>query len=736
MKSNVDSKDQDIILRSYRKLISTCDAYLSKEDKKIIKKAFNLSLFLHKDAKRKSGEPYILHPIEVARIVCKEIGLSDVTSIICALLHDVVEDTFADIEDIRKEFGDSVAKIIDGLTKISVVFDPTSSAQAENFRKMILIMSDDIRVALIKLADRLHNMRTLDFMKPETQLKIASETRFLYAPLAHRLGLYNIKTELEDLSLKYTDPETYYFVKNKLEETAKERDAYIQKFIDPLQEQLSKLGLKFTIKGRVKSIYSIAQKMQRQGIPFEEVYDIFAVRVVIDSENPALEHADCWKVYGVLASNYDTNPNRLRDWLTYPKNNGYEALHTTVMGPGGKWVEVQIRSKRMDEEAEMGIAAHWKYKDKIDTQKESKFEIWLNKVRELLNNPQLSAVDFVEEFKSSLYTDEIYVFTPKGDLKTLPKGSTVLDFAYEIHTDLGNHCIGAKVNNKVLSYNAKLHNGDQVRILTSKKQFPTDEWLQVVKTSKAKHAIKEAIKERRKTMIEKGKEIFYWRLNNLDIKIEENHPVFNELLAYLQIPDMKEFFFRLGTHHIDLKKINEFIELKKNNLDAPIPQKIDEFEKLVLEKRGLQPDELVMGNVEKLNYLIAPCCQPIPGDNIVGFSEPNGIYIHRTNCQEAIKMMSNFGSKIVKAKWTEHHDIEFLVSVRMIGQDRMGMLSNIVKVISTQHKKYIRSIKIDTEDGLFDGTIKFYVSSTEEIEYIINNLKKIPGVLNAIRMYS
>ncbi len=735
MENNVD-KDKSLILSSYRNLISTCDAYLNKEDKKIIKKAFNLSLYLHKDAKRKSGEPYILHPIEVARIVCNEIGLSDVTSIVCALLHDVVEDTFAEIDDIRKDFGDTAAKIIDGLTKISVVFDPTSSAQAENFKKMILIMSDDIRVALIKLADRLHNMRTLDYMKPESQLKIASETRFLYAPLAHRLGLFNIKSELEDLSLKYTDPETYNFIKNKLEETAKERDAYIQKFIEPLEKQLHKIGLKFTIKGRVKSIYSIAQKMQRQGIPFEEVYDLFAVRVVIDSENPTLEHADCWKVYGLLASNYDTNPSRLRDWLTYPKNNGYEALHTTVMGPSGKWVEVQIRSKRMDEEAEIGIAAHWKYKDKLDSQKESKFETWINKVRELLNNPQLSAVDFVEEFKSSLYTDEIYVFTPKGDLKILPKGSTVLDFAYEIHTALGNHCIGAKVNNKVLSFNAKLHNGDQIRILTSKKQFPTDDWLQFVKTTKAKHSIKESIKERRKNMIEKGREIFKWRLNQLDIKIEEDHPVFNELLAYLQIPDMKEFYFRLGTHHVDLKKINEFIDFKKSNLEAPIPQKINEFEKLVLEKRGLQPDELVMGNVEKLNYLIAPCCQPIPGDSIVGFTEANGIYIHRTNCKEAIKLMSNFGSKIVKAKWTEHQDVEFLVSVRMIGQDRMGMLSNIVKVISTQHKKYIRSIKIDTEDGLFDGTIKFYVSSTEEIDHIIHNLKKIPGVLNALRMYS
>jgi len=730
------SNEKNLILSAYKNLISTCDAYLKKEDKLLIKKAFNLSLNLHKDAKRKSGEPYILHPIEVARIVCKEIGLNDVTSLVCALLHDVVEDTFAEIEDIRKEFGDTVAKIIDGLTKISGVFDPTSSAQAENFKKMILIMSDDIRVALIKLADRLHNMRTLEYMKPESQLKIASETRFLYAPLAHRLGLYNIKSELEDLALKYIDPEMYYYVKNKLEENAKEREEYIQKFIEPLKEQLTKIGIKFTIKGRVKSIYSIAQKMQRQGIPFEEVYDIFAVRVVIDSENPSLEHADCWKVYGVLASNYDTNPNRLRDWLTYPKNNGYEALHTTVMGPEGKWVEVQIRSKRMDEEAEMGIAAHWKYKDRIDSQKESKFDQWLNKVRELLNNPQLSAVDFVDEFKAALYTDEIYVFTPKGEIKTLPQGSTVLDFAYEVHTDLGNHCIGAKVNNKVLSFNARLYNGDQVRILTSKKQFPTEEWLQYVKTTKAKNAIKEAIKERKKEMIAKGKEIFQWRLKQMNLQIDENHQVFNELLAYLQIPDMKEFYYRIGTHHIDLVKIQEFVDFKKNNFEAPIPQKINEFEKLVLEKRGLQPDELVMGNVENLNYLIAPCCQPIPGDSIVGFSEANGIYIHRTNCKEAIKIMSNFGSKIVKAKWTEHHDIEFLVSVRMIGQDRMGMLSNIVKVISTQHKKYIRSIKIDTENGLFDGTIKFYVSSTEEIEHIINNLKKIPGVLNAMRMYS
>lgn len=729
------NNEKQLILNAYRNLMKTCNAYLSKEDKLLIKKAFHLSMDLHKDARRKSGEPYILHPIEVARIVCNEIGLSDVTSIICALLHDVVEDTFAEIEDIRKEFGDTVAKIIDGLTKISGIFDPTSSAQAENFRKMILIMSDDARVALIKIADRLHNMRTLEHMKPETQLKISSETQFLYAPLAHRLGLYNIKSELEDLALKYTDPPTYQAIKNKLEETESERERYIQKFIEPLEKQLKQSGLRFTIKWRVKSISSIANKMQRQGVPFEEVYDIFAIRIVIDSRKAEYEHAECWKVYGILASNYETHPSRLRDWLTHPKNTGYEALHTTVMGPGGKWVEVQIRSKRMDQEAEMGIAAHWKYKEKISI-KETKFEQWLQKVRELLNNSELSAVDFVEEFKTALYTDEIYVFTPKGEIKTFPKNATILDFAYEIHTQLGNHCIGGRVNHKVISPNVKLQNGDQIQILTSKKQYPTEEWLNWVVTTKAKNAIKETIKERRKEMIKKGKEIFEWRLKQLNVHFTEDHPVFKELLAYLQIPNMKEFYYRLGTHHVDLKKIQEFVDFKKANIDVPMPVHVNEFDQMVLEKRGLQPDEMVMGNVEKLNYLIAPCCQPIPGDTIVGFSEANGIYIHRTNCKDAIKIMSNFGSKIVKAKWTEHQDIEFLVSVRMVGQDRMGMLSNIVKVISTQHKKFIRSIKIDTENGLFDGTIKFYVSSTEEIEQVIQGLKKIPGVLNAQRHYS
>lgn len=729
------------ILNAYRGLVKACQDHTSTEDRKLIRKAFEYSMEMHKDARRKSGEPYIFHPIAVAKIVTREIGLGT-TSVICALLHDVVEDTFAEVEDIRREFGNTVASIIDGLTKISGVFDHKSSQQAENFRKMLLTLSDDIRVVLIKLADRLHNMRTLDHMKREKQLKIASETHYLYAPLAHRLGLYNIKSELEDLSLKYLEPKVYKDINQKMRKYKDDQKNYIQAFIRSIREPLHAAGLKFEVKGRFKSIASINRKMIAQEIPFEEVFDLFAVRLILDSK-PENEKSDCWKAYSLITEKYVPNLERLRDWITIPKSNGYESLHITVMGPKGRWVEVQIRTRRMDDQAEKGYAAHWKYKDKKGFDDKA-FEQWLGRIHELLENPQLSALEFVDEFKSNLASDEVYVFTPKGDLKTLPARSTVLDFAYDVHTKVGNSCIGAKINGKLVPLSYQLKNGDQVEIITSRKEEVKEEWTKYAQSSKAQKKIAEALKDQRKQVAAKGEELFNWKAKSLGVNA--NHEFMNVVLAHFKIKTPFDFFYQLGAHRLDIKKLQELVQMRKDEMlnkgtgvRKEGTEKVTDpksFEHFIREKRGVDTDMLVIGqDLEHIDYHFAPCCQPIPGDEIVGFILPKkGIEIHRTNCPEAEKLMSSIGPSIVKTRWTEDADITFLAGIKIIGEDRIGMMNNLIKVISLNMKINIRSITIDTEDGIYEGVFKVFVHNTQELLKLMENLKKVQGVFAVSRV--
>jgi len=733
-------EERNNIIKAYKSLVSSCMDFTSKEDRKLIRKAFDYSMEAHKDARRKSGEPYIFHPIAVAKIVAKEIGLGT-TSVICALLHDVVEDTFAELEDIEREFGTTAAVIIDGLTKISGVFEPGTSAQAENFRKMLLTLSNDIRVVLIKLADRLHNMRTLDSMKKESQLKIASETQFLYAPLAHRLGLYNIKSELEDLSLKYTEPKVFKEISQKIKEEQHDSQKYIQNFIRLLKEDLQVSGLKAEIKGRFKSNSSIYRKMRTQGIPLEEVFDLFALRIIIEDSPHDQEKINCWRVFSIITEKFKPMPQRLRDWITFPKSNGYESLHTTVMGPQGRWVEIQIRTRRMDDQAEKGYSAHWKYKDGKDFQDKA-FEDWLLKIRELLENKNINAITFLNEFKSNLFTEEVYAFTPKGDLIKLPVHSTVLDFAYEIHTNLGNSCIGAKVNHKVVPLSHELQNGDQVEIITSSKISVKPEWIEFAKTSKAINKIKESLKEERKNIIQKGKEVFEWKLSHLGI--DQSHPVIKTMLSTFKISNISEFYYRLGNHRLPIKDLLDFIEKNKDNLKNPTALKEGNttvkdsktFDNFIREARGIGSDMLVVGeDTDLIDHTIAECCSPIPGDNIIGIIEPDlGIILHRTNCPKAMGMMSSFGNRIIKAKWTEKDDITFLSAIRITGEDRIGMMNNLIKVISMNMKINIRSITIDTEEGMYDGIFRLFVHNAEELEKVQNNLRKVPGVLTVGRL--
>ncbi len=716
------------ILKRYRALMRAAEPYIkSKEERKLIKKAFELAVDAHKEMRRKSGEPYIYHPIAVAEICAKEIGLGS-TAIICGLLHDTVEDTEITLEDINSFFGSEVTKIIDGLTKISGVFDQSSSIQAENFRKIILTLSDDVRVILIKLADRLHNMRTLDHMKRDKQLKIANETLFLYAPLAHRLGLYKLKTELEDLALKYTEPDIYITIAEKLRDTKKERDKFISEFIHPIKDELNKQGFKFEIKGRPKSIHSIWEKMKKQGVTFEEIYDLFAIRIIIDSPQ-SQEKADCWKVYSIVTDSYRPNPDRLRDWISTPKSNGYEALHTTVMSDQGKWVEVQIRSQRMNETAEKGFAAHWKYKE---SSQESALDEWLTRIREMLENPDSNALDFVDDFKLNLFADEIFVFTPKGDLKTLPVKSTALDFAYEIHTDIGSRCIGAKVNHKLAPISHTLNSGDQVEILTSDKQRPKEDWLSFVITAKAKGRIKSALKDEKRILGEQGKEIFDRKIKHLKIPVAEIN--MNDILLYYKLPNVLELYYRIAMDAIDLKQLREAVNYKDQRVRS---QRTAEptLEELVKQARG-STDMLVIGeNLNKIDYKLSPCCNPIPGDDVFGFITINdGIKIHRVNCPNAMQLMSNFAYRIVKAKWTGQEQLSVLAGIKITGMDDVGVVNNITKVISSELKVNMRSISIESNEGLFEGTIMLFVHDTEHLTKLMKKLSALSGILNVTRI--
>jgi len=738
-------KERQEILKRYKNLLKVCKPNSSAEDKKLIRKAFNLAVEAHKDMRRKSGEPYIYHPIAVAYISASEIGLGT-TSVICALLHDVVEDTDYTLTDIRGLFGEKVARIIDGLTKISEIFDNTSpSIQAENFKKMLLTLSDDVRVILIKLADRLHNMRTLSAMPPQKQLKISYETLYLFAPLAHRLGLYSIKSELEDLALKHTEPEIYDNIYQKVKESEKERARFITRFINPIKKELTKQKLDFTITHRTKSINSIWEKMKKKEIPFEEVFDLFAIRIVVNT-SAEQEKAECWKVYSIVTDFYRPNPDRLRDWISIPKANGYESLHTTVMSSTGQWVEVQIRSKRMDEIAEKGYAAHWKYKETGNS--ESGLDEWLRKIRELLKSPEANALDFLDDFKLNLFSDEIFIYTPKGELKTLPIGATTLDFAYNIHSKLGDSCIGAKVNHRLVPLNYKLKSGDQVEIISSGKQKPKEDWLEYVITAKAKSKIKAALKEDTRKLAEEGKEILMRKFKQF--KLEFNNANISKLSSFYKIPNSQELFCHVASGKIGLKEIKLFIQEKDRSkwfkyLTSPFSI-LSGKDKAIAEKDTLQnkiaaqlknkPDTLLIGdNMEKLQYTISPCCNPIPGDDVFGFVTINeGIKVHRTNCPNAINMLSKYAYRVVKAKWTNNESLAFLAGIKIIGIDKIGLVNNITTVISSDLNMNIRSISVDSNAGTFEGIVMIYVHDTKNLNALIQNLKKVDGVQQVIRI--
>ena len=722
-------KEKREILNKYKSLLRACADKTDKSDKKEIRKAFNLAVEAHKNMRRKSGEPYIYHPIAVAHIAAKEIGLGT-TSIICALLHDVVEDTDYTLKDIEKLFGKKIAQIIDGLTKIQDVFDKNVSLQAENFRKMLLTLSDDVRVILIKLADRLHNMRTLDAMPKAKQLKIASETLYLYAPLAHRLGLYPIKTEMEDLGLKFTKAEVYKAIAEKLQETKEERKKYIAKFSKPIKIKLKENNLNFSIKGRPKSIFSIRNKMVNKSVNFDNVFDKFAVRIVVDSPVES-EKSDCWKIYSIVTDFYKPNPDRLRDWISTPKENGYEALHTTVMGGDGKWVEVQIRSKRMDDIAEKGYAAHWKYKQKGN--KENSLDSWIEKIRDLLENPESNAIDFIDDFKLNLYSGEIYIFTPAGDLKTLPKSATALDFAFEIHTDVGLKCMGVKVNGKLVSLSHQLNSGDQVEVITSSKQRPSKDWLRFVVTSRAKSKIKSALKEDKKKIAIVGKEIAERKLRHLKIKM--NSSTETELIKHFNTGSSLELYYRFGTGAILNTEIKNFVNLKNKGWYQTIKNKLYGSSAL---KKSEKSEKVIVFNEEDelLDYKLSTCCNPIPGDMIFGFlTVLDGIKVHRSDCPNAIQLRSNYAYRILPGKWVNKEEIDFIATINIKGIDSVGLMNKVTQIISNQMNVNIKSINISSDDGIFEGIITLRVHNVSFLKELTTKLQKVKAITSITRTY-
>ena len=727
MSKDIIEENKEIAGR-YRQLLKVSKWSREKGDVTIIRKAFDLALEAHKPMRRKSGEPYIYHPIAVAKIAAEEIGLGT-TSIVCALLHDVVEDTDITIEEIEAQFGTKVANIIDGLTKISGVFD-TSSPQAENFRKMLLTMANDVRVILIKLCDRLHNMRTLEHMSDKGQLKIASETTFIYAPLAHRLGLYAIKTELEDLSLKYTQPTLYQDLKQKLSATKEQRNKYIRSIIKPLKQEFDELGIKYEIKGRPKSIHSIYSKMVSKKLEFEDVYDLFAIRIIIDSD-PEDEKMDCWNIYSIITSIFKPNTERMRDWISIPKSNGYESLHTTVMGPKGQWVEVQIRSTRMDDIAEKGYAAHWKYKGKDENSKATNsLDNWIQQVREVLETQEGNALDFIDEFKMSLYADEVFAFTPKGMLKKLPQSSTALDFAFEIHTEVGAKCLGAKVNGKLVPLSYEVKNGDQIEILTSNKQKPNKDWLAFVKTGKARTRIKQSLKDNKRVVANLGKESLSRKMRNAGYVINTEN--MNKLIAFYKVEDELELTYQIGEGIIDKEKIKLqeiFVETKSTH-KAGIAK---EFNTL----KSKTKNELILGddNVE-MDYSMANCCNPIPGDKVIGFITVMGeIKIHQTSCKNAANLMSRFGYRIIKANWSDDVTTQedFEAALEISGIDSLGLVSKVTDIVSKQLKVNMKSISFESLDGTFIGKLKVQVSDTEHLDELMNELKSIDEYVKVTR---
>ena len=726
-----EEQEKKLILRQYRALLRALKPKLKPGDKELVRQAFEMAADAHKTMRRKSGEPYIMHPLAVAQICVDEIGLG-VRSTICALLHDTVEDTDITLDDVQREFGMEIARIVDGLTKISNVIDVNASQQAENFRKILLTLTDDPRVILIKLADRLHNMRTLESMKREKQLKIASETVYVYAPLAHRMGLYSIKTELEDLAMKYLEPDTYKEIARKLAETKRERTRYINEFIRPLKEKLENGGFNFEIQGRPKSIHSIWNKMKKKGVTFEEVYDLFAIRVILDSPQER-EKQDCWSVYSMITDEYTPSPERLRDWLSNPKSNGYEALHTTVMGPQGKWVEVQIRTRRMNEIAEKGLAAHWKYKE--DTADESRFDKWFQQIREVLNNQDTDSVDFLQDFKTSFLAEEIYVYTPKGDLKMLPIGSTALDFAFSIHSMVGSQCIGAKVNHKLVPISHKLRSGDQVEIITSSKQKPNEDWLGFVVTAKARSKIKDSLKEEKRKIADDGKYTMQKKLEGMGASFSQHN--IDEVTNFYKLSSSLDLFYNIAVKSIDLKELKDFQQFG-DRLEAPKPIRhpIEIKNDGALSGLGKKDAELIIfgESSDRIMYTLANCCKPIPGDDVFGFvTTGKGLTIHRTNCPNAAKLLANYGHRVVKTKWAKNKEISFLTGLKITGIDDVGVIHKITNLISGELKINISALTVEAKEGIFHGNIKVFVHDKEELEDLVDKLMKLSGIQSVDR---
>ncbi|MCP9752585.1 bifunctional (p)ppGpp synthetase/guanosine-3',5'-bis(diphosphate) 3'-pyrophosphohydrolase [Ferruginibacter sp. HRS2-29] len=722
-----EEEEKKEILRQYRALLRVLKTKLKPGDKVLLRRAFEMSAEAHKTMRRKSGEPYILHPLAVAKICVEEIGLG-IRSTICALLHDTVEDTDITLHDIEREFGAEIARIVDGLTKISTVMDTNTTQQAENFKKILLTLTDDPRVILIKLADRLHNMRTMDSMKREKQLKISSETVYVYAPLAHRMGLYSIKTEMEDLAMKYMEPDTYRFIAQKLNDTKRERSRYINDFIKPIKEKLDKTGFDFEIYGRPKSIHSIWNKIKKTGVAFEEVYDLFAIRIIVNAP-PEKEKEDCWKVYSIITDAYIPSTERLRDWLSNPKSNGYEALHTTVMGPQGKWVEVQIRTKRMNEIAEKGLAAHWKYKEGVTD--ESRFDKWFHQIREALGSNDSNSLDFLQDFKTSFLTEEIYVYTPKGDIRMLPMGASALDFAFSVHTAVGSKCIGAKVNHKLVPISHKLRSGDQIEIITSAKQKPNAEWLNFVVTSKAKTKIKDTLKEEKRTIADEGKYILQRKLDGMNASMSQTN--LEELASFYKVTSSLDLLYDIAVKKIDLKELKEFT-VHGDKLTAPKPV-VKHEEKQEYDPSRHHPNKkdaelIIFGeDSDKIMYTLANCCKPIPGDDVFGFvTTGEGLKIHRTTCPNAARLLANFGHRVVKTKWAKNKEISFLTGLKIIGLDDVGVIHKITNLISGELRVNISAMTIEANDGIFEGNVKVFVHDKEELENLVTELLALQGI--------
>lgn len=723
-------EDEKLITEKWNDLLYSCTKICKNdEDWNLIKRAFFLAKEAHQGVRRRSGEPYLLHPIAVAKIVIEEIGLG-VKSVVASLLHDVVEDTEYTVEDMERIFGPKIASMVDGLTKMSGVFNADTSEQAEYFRKVLLTLSDDVRVILIKIADRLHNMRTLGYMPVDKQIKITGETFHLFAPLAHRLGLYAIKTELEDLCLKYRFPKDYEEISRKVEETEPERQQYIERFNAPIIEALNRNNIKYEISGRVKSIYSIWSKMQRKQIPFEEVYDLFAIRIIFHAAEFPSEKTQCWQIYSSITDIYAPKPGRLRDWISMPKANGYEALHVTVMGPDGIWVEVQIRSERMDEIAEKGFAAHWKYKKATISQDEDEFDKWLKKVRDALNGPNENAVEFLDNFKLSLYTSEITVFTPKGEQRTLPFGATALDFAYDIHTKIGNKAIGAKINHKIESITTQINNGDQIEIITADNAKPKPEWLNIVTTTKAKQSITSFLKREQQNNIERGIKIFEEQLSKFNVK--QSGRVLRKVIPAYECSNKDEFYSKLGAGIINLDDLEKV--LKSNS-----KSKILKFWTLFINNEDKDDDDIAQDNNNKPadktapeQFVRAECCNPIPGDQVVGFRDPmtNQIIVHKATCDELNRLASQFGKNIIKGeiKWSQHKSMSYLSNIEIRGIDRMGILLDLTKVISGDFSINMRAVSMQSHDGIFEGTLSLYVKDAESLNAILDKIRKVKGI--------